>query len=176
MKNSVAAAVAVVLLNGPLVEGCAKQGATAAARPDDVAIRSAIEAQMDKILPALAKKDAKMFSAFFTDDATLTLSDASTLHGRAEIEKGATAMFASFDSVTSAPSQPAEKLIVASDSEAVTFGTGKATVWRKGKKAGEPLINAAADAWKKGSDGTWRISYEVNAESRAVAPPATKRP
>jgi uncharacterized protein (TIGR02246 family) len=176
MKNTVATAVAVVVLIGPLVEGCAKGAATAAARPDDAAIRSAIEAQMDKILPALAKKDAKAFSAFFTDDATLTLSDASTLHGTAEIEKGATAMFASFDSVTTLPSQPMGKFIVASDSEAVTFATGKATVWRKGKKAGEILINAAADAWKKGSDGTWRISYEVNAESRAIAPPATKKP
>ena len=176
MKNTVATAVAVVLLIGPLVEGCAKQAATAAARPDDAAIRSAIEAQMDKILPAFAKKDAKMFSAFFTDDATLILSDASTLHGRAEIEKGATEMVASFDSVTSLPSQPTEKLIVASDSEAVTFGTGKATIWRKGKKAGETLINAAADAWRKGADGTWRISYEVNAESPAAAPSAAKKP
>ena len=176
MKNTIRATVALLAAIGSLVGGCAQQPAPAAARPDDAAIRSAIEAQMDKILPALAKKDAKMFSAFFTDDATLTLSDASTLHGKAEIEKGAMEMVASFDSVTPAPSQPTEKIIVAGDSEAVTFGRGKATVWRKGKKAGETLINAAADAWRKGADGTWRISYEVNAESRPAAPPGAKKP
>jgi uncharacterized protein (TIGR02246 family) len=174
MKNTVA--VGVALLIGPLVEGCAKQAATAAARPDEAAIRSAIEAQSAKILPALAKKDAKAFSEFFTEDATLTLADASTLHGRAEIEKGAAQMVASFDSVTAAPSQSLDKVIVASDSEAVTFSTGKATMWKRGKKAGEPVTNAAADAWKKGSDGTWRISYEVNAESPQAAPPPPKKP
>lgn len=63
-----------------------------------------------------------------------------------------------------------DRLIVVSDSEAVTFSTGTFSMTMKGKKA-ENHTNPFADHWKKGADGVWRIAYEVNAEGVVPAPP-----
>jgi len=135
--------------------------------PDAAAIRTAIVAQAQKGLDGIVSKDAAAVAAFFTDDATWILPDATTFKGRADIQKGAAALFASFESATAAPVR-LDRLVVISDSEALTFMTNSGSMTIKGKK--QTYTNPFADYWKKGADGVWRIAYEVNAE--AIAPEA----
>ena len=162
-------AVAGVVLGALLVGACAQQAPAPPPKPDEGAIRTALEARVTKIAEVLSKKDTSAITSLFTDDAVWILPDASTFKGKDAIRKGATDFFASFDSVTNM-SQAIDKIVVVSDSEAVAFATGKYTIYMKGKK-GEAHINPYVDHWKKGSDGTWRIAYEVNAEGPANPPP-----
>ncbi len=133
------------------------------AKPDPAAVRAELEAVMTTMIPALAAKDGATFASYFTEDATWILPDATTLVGRTAIENGAKAFIESFESA-SLGSVTIDKLIVASDSEAVTFSHGSLTVTMKGKKTSEVHNNPFADYWVKGADGKWRIAYEVNAE------------
>jgi len=142
------------------------------AKPDAAAVRAEIEGVMSQMIPALSAKDGATFASFFTEDATWILPDATTLVGRAAIENGAKAFTASFESASLSPAT-IDKLIVASDSEAVTFSHGSLTVTLKGKKTPEVHNNPFADHWIKGADGKWRIAYEVNAEG--VMPDTTKK-
>ena len=103
-------------------------------------------------------------------DATWILPDASTFTGRASIASGAKAFLGSFESVAMGQ-MVIDKLVVVSDSEAVTFAHGNYTMTMKGKKP-ESRVNPFADLWKKGADGAWRIAYEVNADGPAPAAPA----
>ena len=128
---------------------------------------------MTKMIPAFAAKDGATFASFFTDDATWILPDASTYVGRAAIETGAKAFIESFESAALG-AVTIDKLIVASDSEAVTFSHGSMTITMKGKKTAEVHNNPFADYWIKGADGMWRISYEVNAEGITAVPAAKK--
>jgi uncharacterized protein (TIGR02246 family) len=145
------------------------------APPDTAAIRAAIEAQEAKFMPAMAAKDVSAILGVFTEDATWILPDASTFKGRAEIEKGGKGFFDSYEALTPG-TMTLDRLIVVSDSEAVTFSTGKFSMTMKGKKP-ENHTNPFADHWKKGADGVWRIAYEVNAEGvvPAAPPPAAKK-
>ena len=149
------------------VTACAKPPEPA---PDEAAIRTAISAEMQKIMPAFAAKDVAAVTKFFTDDATWILPDATTFTGRANIEAGAKAFFGSFESAT-AVDMKLDRLIVVSDTEAVTFAHGTFSMTMKGKKP-ENHVNPFADQWKKGADGVWRIAYEVNAEGLVPAAPA----
>ena len=124
------------------------------------------------MVPALSAKDGATFASFFTEDATWILPDATTLVGRAAIENGAKTFTASFETASLGPAT-IDKLIVASDSEAVTFSHGSLTVTMKGKKTTEVHNNPFADYWVKGADGNWRIAYEVNAEG--VIPDTTAK-
>ena len=142
------------------------------AKPDAAAVRAEIEGVMSQMIPALSAKDGATFASFFTEDATWILPDATTLVGRAAIENGAKAFTASFESASLSPAT-IDKLIVASDSEAVTFSHGSLTVTMKGKKTPEVHNNPFADYWVKGADGKWRIAYEVNAEG--VMPDTTAK-
>lgn len=142
------------------------------AKPDAAAIRAEIEAVMAKMIPALSAKDGATFATFFTEDATWILPDATTLVGRSAIENGAKAFTASFDAATLDPAT-IDKLLVVSDSEAVTFSHGSLTITPKGKKTTEVHNNPFADYWVKGADGAWRIAYEVNAEG--VVPDTTAK-
>lgn len=142
------------------------------AKPDAAAVRAEIEGVMSQMIPALSAKDGATFASFFTEDATWILPDATTLVGRAAIENGAKAFTASFESASLSPAT-IDKLVVASDSEAVTFSHGSLTVTMKGKKTPEVHNNPFADYWIKGADGKWRIAYEVNAEG--VMPDTTKK-
>jgi uncharacterized protein (TIGR02246 family) len=164
MKSSRTAGSLVVLA---FVTACAPKPP---APPDAAAIRTAIEAQEAKFLPAIQGKDAAALVSFFTADATWILQDASTFKGRAELEKGAKAFFGSFESI--APGTiTIDKLVVVSDSEAVTFSVGTYSVTMKGKKP-EDHVNPFADHWKKEADGVWRIAYEINADGPAPTAPA----
>lgn len=150
--------------------GCSPPQTPAAPKLDAAAAQAAVAPQLTRIGEMVARKDAAGIASMFTDDATWILPDASTFNGKPAIQSGAAAFFASFDSVTT-PTESIDKLIVVSDSELVSFAIGKYTIYMKGKKTGEAHVNPFADYWKKGSDGSWRISYEVNAEGPAPAPP-----
>lgn len=126
---------------------------------------------MEKVLAAFASKDSAIVASFFTEDATWVLPNASTFKGRADIEKGATAFLATFETVAFAP-PTFEKLVIVSDTEVVTFVTGSYTITTKDKKTPTTLSNPFADYWQKGADGAWRIAYEINAEGPMPAAPA----
>jgi uncharacterized protein (TIGR02246 family) len=163
---------AALILGVSAIVACAPAAPPAPAKPDAAAVRAEIEGVMAKMIPALSAKDGATFATFFTEDATWILPDATTLVGRAAIENGAKAFLESFESATLDPAI-IDKLIVASDSEAVTFSHGSLTVTMKGKKTAEKHNNPFADYWVKGADGTWRIAYEVNAEG--VMPDTTAK-
>jgi uncharacterized protein (TIGR02246 family) len=141
--------------------------------PDAEAIRTALTAELNKFFPVLQKKDPAGLGAIFTDDATWILPDATTFVGRPAIEKGATAFFTSYDSVTPG-TITIDKLVVVNDSEAVTFAHGTYSMTVKGKKP-ENHTNPFVDYWKKGADGVWRAAYEVNADG-VVPAAAAKSP
>ncbi|HXY19348.1 MAG TPA: SgcJ/EcaC family oxidoreductase [Gemmatimonadales bacterium] len=151
-----------------VVGACAKP---APPQPDENAIRTALTAQLAKLPAIIVAKDTAALANLFTQDATWILPDASTFTGRARIDSGASAFFASYQSLTMSP-LVIDKLVVVSDSEAVTFAHGNYTMTVKGKKP-ESFVNPFADLWKKGSDGVWRAAYEVNANGPAApaAPP-----
>ena len=152
-----------------LIAGCAQKPP---APPDAAAIRNALTAQVAKFMPAMQTKDAAAVAALFTEDATWILPDATTYRG-ADIENGAKAFFAAYESV--APGTTTiDQLVVISDSEALTFSHGTYGMTMKGKKA-ENHTNPFADYWKKGADGVWRIAYEVNADG-VVPDAAAKKP
>ena len=140
-------------------------------RPDENAIRTALTAQLAKLPAVFVAKDTAALASLFTQDATWILPDASTFAGRASIESAAKALFASYDSGTMSP-PVIDKLVVVSDSEAVTFSHQNYTMTVKGKRPAS-FVNPYADLWKKGADGAWRIAYEVNATGPAApaAPP-----
>ncbi len=166
-------------LTGPiavlaLLAGCAQKAAEAPAAPpppDPAAIQAELTATMDKVLAAFSNKDSASVAGFFTEDATWVLPNASTFKGRADIEKGAAAFLATFETVAFAAPK-FEKLVVISDTEALTFVSGSYTVTTKDKKAPTTLSNPFADYWQKGADGAWRIAYEINAEGPMPAAPA----
>ena len=150
----------------------------APAKPDEAAIRAALTAQEAKFLPLLQSKDAAGVAAMFTDDATWILPDASTFVGKAAIQAGAKGFMDQLDSFVP-ETNTIDKLVVISDSEALTFSHGIATMKMKGKgQKAERHNNPYADYWKKGADGTWRVAYEVNADGPvpAAATPAPAKP
>ena len=148
-----------------LTPACAPPPPPAPAAPDAVAIRAAIEAQMAAFSPAMQSKNVAAAAALFTDDATWIHPDATTFKGRAEIEKGLAGFFDSYESAT--PGTVAiERLVVVSDTEAVTFSRAMYGVTMKGKQP-ENRTNPFADYWQKGADGVWRIAYEINADGVA---------
>jgi uncharacterized protein (TIGR02246 family) len=160
-----------------LLAGCAQKAPEAPAAPpappppDAAAIRSELTATLEKITAALTAKDSAGFAAFFTEDATWVLPNAATYQGSAEIKKGTDDFIAQFETVTFGAAA-IEKLIVVSDTEAVTFSNGTFTITTKKQKSPETRSNPFADYWQKGADGTWRIAYEINAEGPMPAAPA----
>jgi uncharacterized protein (TIGR02246 family) len=154
-----------------LATACAPRQA-APPPPDEAAIRTALNAQLAKFGPAIEAKDAAAIANLFTEDATWIVPDASSFAGRASIEAGARSEFGSSDSFA-VGAMAIDKLIVVSDSEAVTFAHADYTLTQKGKAPAKRL-NPFADAWKLGSDGVWRITYEVNADGPAPAAAAAR--
>lgn len=154
-----------------LAAACAPRQA-APPPPDEAAIRTALTAQLAKLGPAIEAKDAAAIANLFTDDATWIVPDASTFTGRASIEAGARNEFGS-PNTFAIGAMAIDKLIVVSDSEAVTFAHADYTLTVKGK-APAKRVNPFADAWKLGSDGVWRITYEVNADGPAPAAAAAR--
>ena len=149
-----------------LLAGCAQKAPEAPAAPpppDTAALRAELTATFEKVEASLNNKDAAGFASFFTEDATWILPNASTFSGRAAIEKGTSDFIATFESVAFG-TVSIDKLIVISDTEAITFSKVSYAVTMKDKKEPVNLTNPFADYWRKGADGAWRIAYEINAE------------
>jgi len=142
-----------------LVSACAPKPA---APPDTAAVRSALNVQERKGVMALADKDTAALGAMFTQDATWIIQDASTFKGRAAIEKGANALFGSYDSLTIG-ALTIQGLVVISDTQALTFSHLGFSMTMKGQKKAVAYSNPFADYWVKGADGVWRVAYEINA-------------
>jgi uncharacterized protein (TIGR02246 family) len=168
----------ILTLTAPIValalfSGCAQKAPEAPAAPpppDAAVIRTELAATLEKIEATLNNKDAAGFAGFLTEEATWILPNAATFKGRAEIEKGASDLITTFESITFG-AITIDKLVVISDTEALTFSTGSYTVTTKDKKT-TTLTNPFADYWQKGADGAWRIAYEINAEGPMPAAPA----
>ena len=149
---------------------CAPRAATPPVT-DEAAIRTALNAEMVKFAQAIKDKNAAGVANMFTEDGTWILPDASTFTGRTAIEAGATKQFGTFESFV-VDQISIDKLCVVSDSEAVTFSHGHYTLTASGNA---PLqrVNPVADHWKKGADGVWRVTYELNADGPAPTTVAT---
>jgi uncharacterized protein (TIGR02246 family) len=145
-----------------LVVACSPAPAPVAAAPDTAAIRTAILGQIGKASAAMAAKDTSGLRAVFADNAVWTMQDGTTSKGMAEILKFASTIYASMMSMK-VDSSTLDELIVVNDNEAVTFSTWIYTLTAKGKKA-EQHINPFADIWRKGADGAWKITREINAD------------
>ncbi len=154
-----------------LATACAPQPATPS-RPDETAIRTALSTELAKFGPAIAAKDAAAIANLFTEDATWILPDASSFTGRVNIQSGAKRLFDTFEAFV-IDQIAIDKLVVVSDSEAVTFAHGNYTLTEKGK-APAKRVNPFADHWKKGADGVWRVTYEINADGPALTAAARK--
>lgn len=154
-----------------LATACAQQPARPP-RPDETAIRSALSAQLTKFGQVIAAKDAAGIANMFTENGTWILPDASTFTGRPSIEAGAKNFFSTIESFITNQTT-IDKLIVVSDSEAVTFAHGDYTLTEKGKPPAK-RVNPVADHWKQGTDGIWRVTYEINADGAAPAAPVAR--
>ena len=55
----------------------------------------------------------------------------------------------------------------------MTFAHANYTLTETGK-APAKRVNPVADLWKKGADGVWRITYELNADGPAPNAAAAK--
>lgn len=154
-----------------LASACARQPATVPS-PDANVIRIELTARLGDWAKAIAAKDAAGVANMFTDDGTWILPDASTFKGRASIEVGARNFFATIGSFVT-DQMAIDKLVVISSSEAMTFSHGNYTLTEPGK---QPVkrVNPAADYWKKGADGVWRVNYDLNADGPAPAKVAAK--
>jgi len=128
--------------------------------PNEAEIRAAIQSETDKFGLTIQKKDHAGFGALFTEDATWILPDATVAKGRPAIEAGQKAFMKTFEAVT-AGSQVIDKLLIISNSEAVTFASVNFTMTSNGKTVN--LVNPYAAYWRKGEDGVWRVAYDVNA-------------
>jgi uncharacterized protein (TIGR02246 family) len=167
------------ILTGPiaalvLLGGCAQKAPEAPAAPmpaDPAAIQAELTATLEKVLAAFANKDSASVASFFTEDATWVLPNATTFKGRGNIEKGAADFLATFETVAFA-TPTFEKLVVISDTQAVSFVSGSFTVTTKDNKTPTTFSNPFADYWQKGADGVWRIAYEINAEGPMPEAPA----
>ena len=132
----------------------------AALAPNETEIRAALQFESEKFGLAMQSKDHIRVATLFTEDATWIFYDASTHKGRAAIEVGAKALIESTLGDVMGPSI-IEKLIVINDSEALTFSHVDITTTKAGKT--EIWKNPYATYWKKGTDGIWRIAYDVSA-------------
>ncbi len=128
---------------------------------DAQALKIQLLSQLESAYSIIQNKNVTALAAIFTEDATWILPDASTYKGRKEITGGAIALYDTYESLKPGPII-IDKIVVISDSEALTLVRGFSTMVIKGKT--ESHINPFADYWKKGTDGVWRIAYEINAD------------
>jgi len=128
---------------------------------DAQALKKQLLAQLEPTYSALQNKQVAPIVALFTEDATWILPDASTFKGHKEITDGAKAFFDSYESFKPG-SLIIDKLIIISDSGAITLCRGFSTMVIKGKT--ENHINPFVEHWVKGTDGVWRVAYEINAD------------
>ena len=148
-----------------LATACASQPATPP-RPDGAAIHGVLGLRLSNFANAIEMKDVDAVANMFTDDGTWILPDASAYTGRVTIKLAAKNYLDALDSFVT-DQVVIDRLLVVSDSEAVTFSHGNYTLREKGKPPTK-RVNPVADYWKKGRDGVWRVAYELNADGPAV--------
>ena len=148
-----------------LATACASQPVTPP-RPDGAAIRGVLGLRLSNFANALETKDVAAVANMFTEDGTWIHPDASSYTGRVTIKVAAKNFLDAVDSFRT-DEVLIDRLIVVSDSEAVTFSHANYTLMEKGKPPTK-RVNPVADYWKKGRDGVWRVAYELNADGPAV--------
>lgn len=153
-----------------VVTACAPQAATP---PQPAAIRSALSTRLNDFAQAIRTKNPAGVANMFTEDGTWILPDATTFTGRASITAAASKTFETFESFI-VDQMVIDRLIVVSETEAVTFTHGNYTQIEKGKP---PMkrVNPVADYWKKTADGVWRVAYEINADGPATSAAVSSR-
>lgn len=164
--------IARVMALAAIATACAGQAATPP-RPERAAVQTALNAQLTNFAKAITSKDPAAIANMFTVDGTWILPDASKFSGRKNIEMAAKNYFVNVESFIMSQ-VIMDKLIVVSDSEAVTFSHGNYTLTEQGK-ATTKRVNPVADYWMKGADGVWRVAYELNADGPAASATATTR-
>lgn len=155
-----------------IAAACGRQPATSP-RPEAAAIRSALSARLTAFANAIAAKDPAAIVNMFTTDGTWILPDASNLRGHANIATAAKNYFTNVESFIVSETI-IDKLVVISDTEALTFSHANYTLTEKGKPPTK-RVNPVADYWMKGTDGVWRVAYEINADGPASTAAAAAR-
>jgi uncharacterized protein (TIGR02246 family) len=163
MKRSSTVRMAIV---AALATACTQQPATVP-RPDAIEIQTALNARLSDFGSAIAAKDPVAVANMFTEDGSWILPDASRFTGRSNIETAARNYFGTIQSFIT-DRMAMDRLIVVSSSEAVTFSHADYTLTEPGNPPAK-RVNPVADHWKKGSDGVWRVAYELNADGPAAA-------
>ena len=141
--------------------------------PQPAAIRSVLSTRLNDFAQTVRAKNASGFANMFTEDGTWILPDASTFTGRASITAAANKAFETVDSWVY-DQVIIDRLIIVSETEAVTFTHGNYTMVEKGK-APVKRVNPVADYWKKTADGVWRVAYELNADGPATGAAVSSR-
>lgn len=157
--------IVIVAAVAALAAACTSQPATTP-RPDAAAIHGVLGLRLSNFATAIETRNVEAVANMFTEDGTWILPDASAYTGRVTIKVAAKNYFDAVDSFVT-DQLIIDKLLVVSDSEAVTFSHGNYTLTEKGKPPTKRL-NPVADYWKKGRDGVWRVAYELNADGPAV--------
>lgn len=162
MKRSSTVRLAIV---AALATACAHQPVIIP-QPNAIEIQTSLNARLSDFASAIAAKDPVAIANMFTEDGTWILPDATKFTGRSSIELAARNYFETIQSFIT-DRMAIDRLIVVSGSEAVTFSHGDYTLTESGKPPAK-RVNPVADHWKKGSDGVWRVAYELNADGPAV--------
>lgn len=163
MKRSSTVQLAIL---AALATACMRQPATIP-QPNAAEIQTALNARLSDFASAFTARNPVAVANMFTEDGTWILPDASKFTGRSSIETAARNYIGTIQSSIT-DRFAIDRLIVVSNSEAVTFSHSEYTLTAPGSPPSR-RVNPFADHWKKGSDGVWRVAYEINADGPAAA-------
>ena len=133
---------------------------------DPVAARKAIEAENQNFVIALKKKDAKALGDFFATDAVLLPQNADAVHGRDQIVKFYTAVFAG-TTIDDASLLTLDVTIAAH----IAYETGNYTrTAHTGSDAAVSDHGKYLVVWHHDEDGHWRIERDISNSSVPRSP------
>jgi uncharacterized protein (TIGR02246 family) len=128
---------------------------------DPVAARKAIEAENQNFVIALKKKDAKALGDFFATDAVLLPQNADAVHGRDQIIKFYTTLFAA-TTIDDASLLTLDVTIAAH----IAYETGNYTrTVHSGTDAAVADHGKYLVVWHHDDDGHWRIERDISNSS-----------
>lgn len=124
-------------------------------------VRAAIDSQSSNMFDAYRRRDGAAFAAFYTSDAEME-GETMTLRGRPAIQDDFQRGLASVISV--ADDTAWTDNFLATDNQAIRLGR---IVWTETDKGKPPFRTRLtfAQAWRKDSDGVWRIARDINYET-----------
>jgi ketosteroid isomerase-like protein len=131
--------------------------ATLAPSTDPAALRRFIDSAQTRFIDAAKKADVATVSGFYTDDAELLVPNAKAAHGRAEIDKANTDMFAAMK-VTALKLSTAD--VITAGDYAIETGSYDQTLQPKTGKTIHD-IGKYIVVWKRQGDGSWKIVREI---------------